>query len=89
MLDSTPIIPTMTEAWRYHVSYGEIVSFQFPFAEMDAAGRSKLGPAYSSISTRGAASASPLSPTAPRRGEARTSTTRCTSVAAPITSRPA
>ena len=44
MLDSTPIIPTMTEAWRDHVSHGDIVSFRFPLAEKDAAGRPKTRP---------------------------------------------
>ncbi|WP_340110607.1 hypothetical protein [Pikeienuella sp. HZG-20] len=44
MLDSAPRIPTMTEAWRDHVSYGDIVSFQFPLAEKDAQGRPKARP---------------------------------------------
>ena len=44
MLDSTPIIPTMTEAWRDHVSCGDIVSFRFPLAEKDAEGRPKARP---------------------------------------------
>ena len=33
MLDNTPIISTMTPAWRDHVSYGDIVSFRFPLAD--------------------------------------------------------
>ncbi|CTQ48097.1 hypothetical protein [Jannaschia donghaensis] len=33
MLDSTPIIHTMTAEWRDHISPGDIVSFRFPLAE--------------------------------------------------------
>jgi hypothetical protein len=44
MLDTTPIIPTMTEAWRDYVSYGDIVSFRFPLAEEGATGRPKARP---------------------------------------------
>jgi len=44
MLDNTFPTPTMTEAWRDHVTYGDIVSFRFPLAEMDATGRPKARP---------------------------------------------
>lgn len=44
MLDNTFPIPTMTEAWRDHVTYGDIVSFRFPLAEQDATGRPKARP---------------------------------------------
>lgn len=44
MLDSTPVIPTMTKAWRNHVSYGDIVSFRFPLAEEGSVGRPKARP---------------------------------------------
>ena len=44
MFDSAPIIPTMTEGWRDHVSYGDIVSFRFPLAEEGAAGCPKARP---------------------------------------------
>ncbi len=44
MLDSTPTIITMTDAWRDHVSHGDIVSFHFPLAEEDSQGRPKARP---------------------------------------------
>ncbi|SFB14824.1 hypothetical protein SAMN05421688_3242 [Poseidonocella pacifica] len=44
MLDSAPINPTMTAAWRNEVSYGDIVSFRFPLAEEDHRGRPKARP---------------------------------------------
>jgi hypothetical protein len=43
MLD-TSITPTMTDAWRDHVSYGDIVSYRFPLAEEGAEGRPKARP---------------------------------------------
>ena len=44
MLDNTSPIPTMTAAWRAHVSHGDIVSFRFPLAEDAAAERPKARP---------------------------------------------
>jgi len=33
MLDSTPFVPVMTDAWRDHLAYGDIVVFRFPHTE--------------------------------------------------------
>ncbi|CUH39863.1 hypothetical protein JSE7799_02591 [Jannaschia seosinensis] len=44
MLDSALTIFTMTEAWRDHVSHGDIVSFHFPLAEEENQGRPKARP---------------------------------------------
>ncbi len=44
MLDTTTTIPTMTLAWRDHVSYGDIVSFRFPLAEEGSARQPKARP---------------------------------------------
>ena len=44
MLDYTPVISTMTDAWRDHVSYGDIVSFRFPLAEENSTERPKARP---------------------------------------------
>ena len=44
MLDTTHHTPTMTHAWRDHVSYGDIVAFHFPLAENGRAGEHEARP---------------------------------------------